>query len=71
VPRWVVQCPNCLQEFTHSEIDNAMLQEARFDPFGVVPKASGGKRTCPNCKVETDFKPNDLLYRQDARGQAS
>jgi len=70
MPRWVLQCPHCSQEFTHSEIDRAMLEQARLDPFGVVQRPSAGKRTCPNCKEEADFKQYDLIYRADARGQA-
>jgi hypothetical protein len=71
MPRWVVNCPNCSGEFTHTEIDSTMLEQARRDPFGLVPKPSGEKRTCPNCNTESAFNQTDLLYRQDARGPAS
>jgi endogenous inhibitor of DNA gyrase (YacG/DUF329 family) len=71
MPRWTVKCPKCSHEFTHTEIDARMLQQAYENQYGVLPKPSGGKRTCPSCNVESAFERTDLVYRKDARGQAS
>jgi hypothetical protein len=65
MPRWVVVCPKCSHEFTHSEIEPTVLW--RTHPFGVLPKPRIEKRVCPKCK--TEFEARQLFYRQDARGQ--
>ena len=69
MPRWVVTCPNCSKEFTHTEIDRTVLEQSYRDPFGVLPRPSGEKRTCPHCNTESVFEA--LFYREDARGQGS
>jgi hypothetical protein len=69
MPRWVVTCPNCSHEFTHTEIDSTMLAQGQHDLFGVLPKPSNEKRTCPNCNTESAFCKTDLFYREDARGK--
>jgi hypothetical protein len=63
VPSWVVICPHCRREFPHTEINQAALEEASRDPYRVLPRPSAGKRTCPHCKRESAFLPNDLRFR--------
>ena len=68
MPRWVVTCPECGHKFTHTEINRAMMDEARHDPFGVVPRPQPvEKRTCPKCQRESEFTPFHLFYREDMR----
>jgi endogenous inhibitor of DNA gyrase (YacG/DUF329 family) len=69
MPRWVLTCPNCSHESTHTEIDSTMLEQR--NPFGVLSKPEGGKTKCPNCNKEFVFAQHDLFYREDARGQPS
>jgi hypothetical protein len=71
MPRWVVRCPKCNHEFTHTEIDKAMLEQVNHDPFGVLPRPSEQKRTCPNCNTESFFSQTQLFYRADALGKYS
>ena len=66
MPRWFVTCPQCNQQFTHSQIEPAAMEQARLDPFGIIPKpaipSDGDKRTCPQCKTESVFQPFNLSY---------
>jgi hypothetical protein len=71
MPRWAVTCRNCRREFTYTEIVPNAINEVYRDPFKVLPKPVGGKRTCPHCKTESVFETGDLFYREDARGHAS
>ena len=67
VPRWVVGCPACSQEFTHSEID-PILANSRLDPFArfadkpEIPE-NGVSLECPNCKEVALYKRYQLVYR--------
>jgi endogenous inhibitor of DNA gyrase (YacG/DUF329 family) len=69
MPHWAVNCPNCKQEFTHTEIDKAMQDQAGHDPFGLLPKPVDEKRRCPHCNKESVFSQNQLFYRADAPGK--
>jgi endogenous inhibitor of DNA gyrase (YacG/DUF329 family) len=71
MPRWAVLCPKCKKEFTHTEIDKTMLEQASHDPFGVLPRPSEQKRTCPHCKTESAFNQSQLFYRADTLGKGS
>jgi len=66
MPRWLVTCPQCNHKFTHSEIQPAVIEQARRDPFGIMPKPAiprdGDKRSCPRCKTESVFQPFNLSY---------
>jgi hypothetical protein len=64
--RWVLDCPDCNKEFTHSEIpeNNRLIP----DPFtGTVTKsefpAGGFTVTCPNCKKISVYQRYELTYR--------
>ena len=52
--RWVLDCSDCNQEFTHTEINEEQRPSFR-DPFDwirdhpVLPEA-GVRLECPNCK---------------------
>lgn len=67
VPRWVLGCPHCNQEFTHSEIDTE-YRTPLLDPFAWIgdkpelPVAGVGLE-CPNCKKVSIYKRYQLTYR--------
>jgi hypothetical protein len=69
MPRWVLGCPNCKQDFTHSKIDSES-EPSFHDPFawlGEKPKfpAAGVNLECPSCKTTSVYKRNELVYRAD------
>jgi hypothetical protein len=67
MPRWVVGCPDCDQEFTHSEMATD-YQSSLLDPFAwigdkpEIPEA-GVSLECPNCKKVSVYKRYQLTYR--------
>ncbi len=69
MPRWMLKCPKCNHNFTHTKIERAIIEEASRDPFGIVPKPpfvqDGEKHTCPGCKDESVFQRHHLFYRED------
>jgi endogenous inhibitor of DNA gyrase (YacG/DUF329 family) len=62
MPSWSVNCPECKKEFVYSKIDRAALKS---DPFVVIPKPAGEKRTCPNCNAESTFAETQMFYRSE------
>ena len=69
MPRWMLKCPKCSHSFTHTEIELAVIEEARRDPFGILPRPmfapDGENHTCPGCKTESVFQRQQLFYRED------
>ncbi len=67
MPRWIVRCPECEKEFTHTQIGKT-IGLAR-DPFASPPKSeipeSGTELTCPACSKASRYKTFDLRYRAD------
>src|SRR4029077_9613129 len=67
VPRWVLDCPLCKVEFTHSEIDPE-YRSPLLDPFarfGDKPElpSAGVNLECPNCREVSVYKRYQLTYR--------
>jgi hypothetical protein len=67
MPRWVLGCPECNRDFTHTEIP-ADPKRRSFDRFlGTEAKPEfpqGGLRIeCPNCKKTSIFQRYQLVYR--------
>jgi hypothetical protein len=65
--RWVLGCPECNEDFTHSQI-NAESQPTLRDPFawlGDKPEfpAAGLQMECPNCKKISIYSRTQLMYR--------
>ena len=65
--RWVLGCPDCNQDFTHSQVDTESQNSFR-DPFAwLVDKPeipdSGVQLECPNCKKISIYKRTQLIYR--------
>jgi hypothetical protein len=69
MPRWMLRCPKCSQSFTHTKIELAVIEEARRDPFGILPRPmftfGGENHTCRRCKAESVFQRQQLFYRDD------
>jgi uncharacterized C2H2 Zn-finger protein len=67
MPRWMLKCPKCSHDFTHTKIEPSIIDEARRDPFGILPKPTfakdGETHTCPGCKTESVFQRRQLFYR--------
>jgi hypothetical protein len=67
LPRWVLGCPDCNGEFTHSEVDvNRQVSAMEpFASFGDKPEfpASGLSLQCPNCKKVSIYRRYQLMYR--------
>jgi hypothetical protein len=67
VPRWVIGCPECGHEFTHSEIDPERRPPMTdlFAWIGDKPKLpeEGVSLACPNCKKMSTYKLYQLTYR--------
>jgi hypothetical protein len=61
--RWVVDCPNCLETFTHSEIgQNRTLADYMLPTAPDLP-AGGTELECPSCKTKTTFTRRDLRFQ--------
>jgi hypothetical protein len=64
--RWVLACPDCNNEFTHSEI-NREQRPPTLDPFGWIDSKpelpnEGVRLPCPNCKKISVYKRYQLTY---------
>lgn len=66
MPRWIVECPQCRKEFTHTDISKIASGPMR-DPFASPPKPqipeSGAELKCPHCKNSATYRAFDLRYR--------
>jgi uncharacterized C2H2 Zn-finger protein len=69
MPRWMLKCPKCSHAFAHTKVELAVIEEARRDPFGILPRptfaSDGENHTCPGCKTESVFQRQQLFYRED------
>lgn len=67
MPRWVVTCPNCRSEFTHTLVRDLTQGALTRDVFASPPKPpipEGGSRLdCPNCGGSQAYQISDLRYR--------
>lgn len=64
--RWVLDCPQCHEEFTHSEITSSQITFS--DPFTQPetkpPFPEGGQEiACPNCNQTAVYQRYQLVYR--------
>ncbi len=67
MPRWVLGCPECGEEFTHSEIGKE-YRSALYDSFawiGEKPEIprEGVSLECPNCSNVSVYKRHQLTYK--------
>lgn len=72
MPRWIVRCPECEKEFTHTPIDKAL--GITRDVFASPPKPeipqSGTESTCPDCNKASTLRAFDLRYRAERNREA-
>ena len=65
--RWVLGCPKCKQDFTHTEIPTDPAKREIDHFLGVEPKPEfpprGLKMECPNCKKTSVFQRYQLIYQ--------
>jgi endogenous inhibitor of DNA gyrase (YacG/DUF329 family) len=66
-PRWVVNCPECREEFTHTDIEAMKSGAGSRDLFASPPKptiAEGGTQLiCPKCNKTSAYQISDLRFR--------
>jgi len=67
--RWVLTCPECKLEFTHSQVKDTYAPSLK-DAFSWIcdkPELpdEGIHLRCPNCMSETAYKRYQLIYRAD------
>ena len=63
MPHWILNCPDCKKDFTHSEVK---LEEKPFQalmfPFKPEFPDGGAPLECPNCKNTSTFQRFQLTY---------
>jgi len=65
VARWILDCPNCKGDFTHTEISpNDRLPDTflRSTPKPEFP-TGGLTITCPNCGNTSVYQRHQLIYQ--------
>jgi phage FluMu protein Com len=65
---WVLNCPECKQEFTYTEIAEGsgiggLEERLTGGPYKPDFPPGGLKMECPNCKTTSTFQRYQLLYR--------
>jgi hypothetical protein len=60
--RWVLNCPQCEAEFTHSKIGDQRLVDYYLPAKPGFPK-EGLAMECPNCHKSSVFYRHQLAYR--------
>lgn len=61
--RWIVDCPECGREFTHTLIGQGFERDPFASPLKPDLTASGAELKCPNCGETSTYKALDLRYR--------
>lgn len=64
-PRWVVDCRNCLEPFTHSEIGEDRKLIDYLMPTTPEFSENGEELECPSCKTKAIYTRRDLRYRRE------
>jgi hypothetical protein len=67
-PRWVVTCPECEKEFTHtpiSKISRGMMRDLFASPPKPQIPQNGAGMECPSCHKTSVFRAVDLRFRAD------
>jgi endogenous inhibitor of DNA gyrase (YacG/DUF329 family) len=64
--RWILHCPSCDKDFSHSEISDS--SSFVRDPFTMsAPKPEfpdgGLKLVCPNCQSTSVYQRHQLIYQ--------
>lgn len=64
MPRWVLNCPTCREDFTHSQSERRTLDDWYLDKKPEFPR-EGRELQCPNCQTSTWFEKAQLRYLGD------
>jgi len=76
MPRWIVDCAHCREEFTHTDIDKiggVFARDPSWPPKPEFPEG-GTELKCPHCKEASTYRAVDLRYEASRRvrpGQTS
>ena len=71
MPRWVLECPECNLDFTHSKIPVERIPHhdlyAWLDVLFDKPNfpIHGVNLECPHCKKTSIYQQQELIYRAD------
>jgi len=66
--KWMLICPHCSHRFEHSKVDSDAVEQARLDPFRIVPKpkfTNGETKKCPSCGKDSVYRAFELIYYGD------
>ena len=64
MPQWIVCCPNCMRQITHSEIrKRPTLEDLLFGPPKPTIPGSGNTLSCRSCHKDFVFHRHNLTYR--------
>jgi predicted nucleic-acid-binding Zn-ribbon protein len=62
MPKWVLSCPKCKNEFERSQISGVGM--SKLVPASKPEFSRGGNEcVCPNCGYSSIYFRNDLFYR--------
>lgn len=64
MPRWVLRCPSCQNEFTYTKIQRHKLEDYYLEPKPDFPQQGESVR-CPNCNSASIYSRHQLTYRAD------
>jgi len=65
---WMLVCRHCSHRFEHSKVDSDAVEQARLDPFRIVPKPKfthGETKKCPSCGKDSVYRAFELIYYGD------
>jgi hypothetical protein len=65
MPRWILTCPGCSEEFTHSEVTSEGIPFTWGERKPDIPDG-GANLECPHCKKSAVYKRYQLIYRDTA-----
>jgi endogenous inhibitor of DNA gyrase (YacG/DUF329 family) len=65
MPRWILDCPECGKDFTHSEVPVPVKPLDAFAWLGDKPNfpVEGVSLECPNCNTASLYQRHQLVYR--------
>jgi len=62
MPRWVLNCPLCREDFTYSNSERRTLDDLYLDKKPEFPR-DGRELQCPHCQASSWFEQAQLRYR--------
>jgi len=71
MPRWILECCECNEQFTHSRIPNERIPPNNLNAFLDVLfdkpdfPTNGLSLVCPHCKKTSLYQRHQLVYRSE------